>query len=260
MLSVRSLSVAYGTKDILFDINLNLDRGEILGLIGPNGSGKTTLIKAVSGVLKNKEGAIKVDRRDLMGLSHEERAKLIAVVPQAAHLPPAFTVWEAVSLGRTPHLNWLGRMGARDVELVCSALQACEIHELKDRRISELSGGEQQRVLLARTLAQSCPILLLDEPTAHLDLHHQVALLNLVRKMAKEQHLAVLVAMHDLNLAALYADRLALLVDGAIRSTGIPAEVLQAGLLQNVYRVPLDVHPHPQNGIPWVTLLPERPG
>jgi len=257
MLSVRSLSVAYGSKDVLHNINFNLDRGEILGLIGPNGSGKTTLIKTLSGLLRPKEGSIEIEGRALRVIPHDGRARLIAVVPQSAHLPPAFTVWETVSLGRTPHLNWLGRMRGGDRELVTRGLQACEIAELEDRRISELSGGEQQRVLLARALAQNCPILLLDEPTAHLDLHHQVALLNLARKMAEEQHLAVLVAMHDLNLAAHYADTLALLVDGAIHSTGTPGEVLQAELLQKVYRVPMDIHS--QNGIPQVTLLPERP-
>jgi iron complex transport system ATP-binding protein len=133
-------------------------------------------------------------------------------------------------------------------------LQVCEIAALKERRAGELSGGEQQRVLLARALAQDCPILLMDEPTAHLDLHHQVTLLGLVAHMARVQKLAVLVAMHDLNLAALYADRLALLVDGQIRAIGTPTEVLTSGNLQSAYQVPLKVLPNPQHGQPWVIL------
>jgi iron complex transport system ATP-binding protein len=151
-------------------------------------------------------------------------------------------------------------MQSGDIEIVTNALLACEIDALKERRISELSGGEQQRVLLARAIAQDCPILLLDEPTAHLDLHHQVSLLGLARKMTEDHNLAILVAMHDLNLAALYADRLALLVDGVIRSLGAPAQVLNADLLQSVYSVPLDVRTHPMNRTPWVTIQIDPPG
>lgn len=254
MIDIRAVRAAYGAIGVLQEVSLELARGEVLGLIGPNGSGKTSLIRAISGVLKIKTGNILIDERDIHLLTDTERARLIAVVPQSAQLPPAFTVFECVSLGRTPHLSWLGKMGPRDEAHVEYALKASETFELKDRRVGELSGGEQQRVLLARAIAQDCPILLLDEPTAHLDLHHQVALLELVRRLAHEQNLAVLVAMHDLNHAALYADRLALLVDGRVRATGTPGEVLTVDLLQNVYQVTLQVHPHPENGAPWVVL------
>ena len=257
MLSIRSLHVAYGEKEVLHDLDLQLDRGELLGLIGPNGSGKTSLIRALSGVLKPASGEIYIGEQDLSTFSEGERARQVAVVPQSAQLPPAFTVFECVALGRTPHLAWLGRLGPRDLEHIQRAMQAAEISHLRDRRAGELSGGEQQRVILARALAQSCPILLLDEPTAHLDLHQQVNLLGLVRRMAKDQNLAVLVAMHDLNLAALYADRLVLLVDGRIRAAGRPAEVLTTDILQSAYQVPLHVHPNPQHGTPWVVLQSE---
>ena len=256
MLTAISLDVAYGDKSVLHEINLSLARGELLGVIGPNGSGKTTLIRCLSGVLKPTIGSVTLEGKNLQVFSDQERARRIAVVPQSAQLPPAFTVLESVALGRTPHLSWLGRLGARDLEIVQHAMQSCEVAQFSDRRITELSGGEQQRVLLARALAQDCPVLLLDEPTAHLDLHHQVALLNLVRRMAREQNLAVLVAIHDLNLASLYADRLILLIDGRVRASGSPSEVLTTETLQNAYQIPLQVHANPQHGSPWVVLQP----
>jgi len=254
MLKINILSVAYGPHAVLHEINLQLAPGEVLGLIGPNGAGKTSLIRAISGVLQPQSGSIHIKDRALNSYNESERARLLAVVPQSAQLPPAFTVWECVALGRTPHLNWLGQLGDKDRAKVEWALQVSEIAGLKERRAGELSGGEQQRVLLARALAQDCPILLLDEPTAHLDLHHQVAMLGLVARMAKDQQLTVLVAMHDLNLAALYADRLALLVDGQIRAIGTPTEVLTSENLQSAYQVPLRVLLNPQHGLPLVVL------
>lgn len=254
MISIRDISAAYVANEVLRDVSLELSRGEVMGLIGPNGSGKTSLIRTTSAGLKTNRGSILIDGRDLHSLSDMERARRIAVVPQSAQLPPAFTVWECASLGRTPHLSWLGRMGPRDKAHVEHALKATETWSLKDRRVGELSGGEQQRVLLARALAQDCPALLLDEPTAHLDLHHQVALLELVHKLAQEQSLAVLIAMHDLNHAAMYADRVALLVSGRVRAIGTPSEVLTAELLRNAYQVSLEIHPHPETGAPWVVL------
>ncbi len=254
MLSAISIDLAYSSKPVLHGIDLSLARGELLGLIGPNGSGKTTLIRCLSGVLKPTLGSVTLAGKNLDEYSDQERARHIAVVPQSAQLPPAFTVLECISLGRTPHLSWLGRLGERDLKIVQRAMRSCEIEHLSDRRISELSGGEQQRVLLARALSQDCPVLLLDEPTAHLDIHHQVALLSLVRQMAKEQNLAVLIAIHDLNLASLYADRLVLLIEGRVRATGSPSEVLTTDTLQSAYQIPLQVHANPQHGSPWVVL------
>lgn len=254
MLSVHSLSVSYADKEVLHGVDLQLARGELLGLIGPNGSGKTSLIRVLSGVLRPASGQIHIQGQDLSVLSEGERALKVAVVPQSAPLPPAFTVFECVALGRTPHLAWLGRLGPVDLQYIQQAMQAAEISYLSDRRAGELSGGEQQRVILARALAQACPILLLDEPTAHLDLHHQISLLDLLRRLVNEQKLTVLVAMHDLNLASLYADRLVLLVEGRISASGRPAEVLTTEILQSAYQVPLHVHPNPQHGTPWVVL------
>jgi iron complex transport system ATP-binding protein len=257
MLTIRDLTLAYNGHNVLEDISLELPAGQVLGLIGPNGAGKTSLIRAISGVLPVKQGRIEVGGQNLGDLSELQRARRIAVVPQSASLPPAFSVAECVALGRTPHLNWLGQLGAADEAQVQRALAATETEAIAERRVGQLSGGEQQRVLLARALAQDCPILLLDEPTAHLDLHHQAAILELVRRMAAEQDLAVLVAIHDLNLAAMYADRLALLVGGRLRVAGPPAEVLTEEHLAAAYATPLRIRQ--ENGEYWVQLRRDPP-
>jgi iron complex transport system ATP-binding protein len=255
MLIIQSLSVAYGSRRVLHEINLHIQSGEIVALIGPNGAGKTTLIRAVSGVIRSQSGHIRAGGEDLAGMGFARRARKLSVVPQARNLPEPYSVWQTVLLGRTPYLGWLGQSVERDRERVRWALERTETLELAERRVGELSGGEQQRVLLARALAQETPILLLDEPTAHLDLHHQTTLLDLVYALTRENHLTVLMALHDLNLAALYADRVALLVDGRLQAVGTPVEVLTPERLSKAYRIPLHVIPHPDFGVPLV--LPE---
>jgi iron complex transport system ATP-binding protein len=241
MLKVENISVSYGARLALNKVSLELPAGCILGLIGPNGAGKTTLLRALCGVLPLRSGAIRVDGSELTRLSAMQRARLMAVVPQANHLPPAFTAWETVLLGRTPYLNWLGQVSSRDEEAARQAMERTHTIDLAERRIGELSGGEQQRLLLARALAQGAPILLMDEPTTHLDLQYQYSLLEQVKKLAHEDHLAVLVALHDLNLVERYADRVVVLVGGELVAAGKPAEVLTAPLLSQVYCLPLSV-------------------
>lgn len=254
MLEITNLQLSYGNSPVISGLSLQLHPGKVLGLIGPNGAGKSSLIRALSGVLKPVAGQVQLDGNDLLSLPEAERARLISVVPQSTQLPPAFTVYECVALGRTPHLNWLGSLGEHDRAKIAWAMQVTESDELQNRRAGQLSGGEQQRVLLARALAQDCPILLLDEPTAHLDLHHQVAILNVVRNLAQERKLAVLVALHDLNLASLFAQRLALLVNGHLQAIGSPQEVLTEAALQQAYAVSTRILANPENGQPWVVL------
>jgi iron complex transport system ATP-binding protein len=252
ILDIEHLSVAYQSRPVLRDVSLRVQSGEVLALIGPNGSGKSTLIRAVSGVLPIAEGRIRVDGRAMTDLSTMQRARYMAVVPQAHNMPPAFSVYESVLLGRTPYLGWLGRAGEKDHERVRYALERTQMQPLADRMVGELSGGEQQRVLLARALAQDTPVLLLDEPTTHLDLQHRESLVNLVRDMTKARNLAVLMVLHDLNMASLYADRVSLLVEGKIEATGTPAEVLTEATLSRVYKVAVHVIPHPQYGSPLI--------
>lgn len=252
ILEIQNLTAAYGERTVLKNISLDIYPGEVLSLIGPNGAGKTSLVKCLSGALQLKSGSARVQGREVNRLSPAQRARLLAVVPQAGNLPEAFSVWQTVLIGRTPYLGWLGKPSPRDLSRTQWAIDRTGIGDLAGRMIGELSGGEQQRVLLARLLAQDAPVALLDEPTAHLDLRYQTLILNLVRELAQEQKLAVLMVLHDLNLAALYADRVALLVGGQLRALGTPLEVITPARLIEAYEVPLQVITHPENGTPFI--------
>lgn len=265
VLDVRNLSVAYGSTHhavlALSNVSLDVQAGEILSIIGPNGAGKSTLVRAISGALPLRSGSITItdpgnaSPKDLARLSAVERARLLAVVPQARSLPAAFSVYETVMLGRTPYLGWLGHVRPADQERVRQALEHTRLTHLAERPVAELSGGEQQRVLLARAIAQDAPVLLLDEPTTHLDLQHQSGLLKLVRQLARQHQIAILMVLHDLNLASLYADRAALLVQGQLVAQGKPEEVFTEHTLSSIYRIPVQIIPHPEHGAPLI--LPE---
>jgi iron complex transport system ATP-binding protein len=254
MLSIRSISVNYGEVEILHDLSLTVEAGQVVSLIGPNGAGKTTLIRAISGVLPLQSGSVMVNEQDLVTISIAERARLLAVVPQARRLPPEYSVQQAVLMGRTPYLGWLGNPSKTDYEKTRWAIDRTQISDFTERRVDELSGGEQQLVLVARALAQDSPVILLDEPTAHLDLRHQATILDLVHNLARERGLAVLMSLHDLNLVSLYSDRIALLSDGQILAFGSPHEVLIPKYLSDVYQVPLNIIPHPYRDVPLVLL------
>jgi iron complex transport system ATP-binding protein len=252
MLKIFSMQVSYGTKVVLQDVSLKVAPGEILALIGPNGAGKTTLVRAVSGTIPLDCGQICVNEQDLSTLSSAQRARVLAVVPQARQLGGAYSVEQAVMMGRTAHMSWIGRESENDKTLVQLALEQTQLDAFSQRSIAQLSGGEQQRVLLARALAQSTPVLLLDEPTNHLDLQHQTNLLALVRKLTKTKQLAVVVAMHDLNLVSFIADKVALLVNGRLVCFGTPQEVIQPETISNAYQTAVDVVSHPDSGAPII--------
>jgi len=252
MLEVTRLSVSYGSRQILGDVSFDVARGQILGIIGPNGAGKTTLLRALSGILSPQSGSVRINGSDLHAMREPERARLVAVVPQARNLPPAFTGWEMVQLGRTPYIGWTGGLSPRDLQRVHKAMQRVDSLDLADRRLGDLSGGEQQRLLLARALAQEAPLLLLDEPTTHLDLQHQVRLLQEVRSLAEHDGLTVVMALHDLNLVGRFADRVALISGGGLRAIGSPAEVLDPELLSEVYHLPLQALPGREGSRPII--------
>jgi len=254
MLRIRSISVSYGEIEILHELSLDVNTGEVVSLIGPNGAGKTTMMRAISGVIPIQSGSVHVDDEDLSVTPIAERARLLAVVPQARKLPPEYTVQQSVLMGRTPYLGWLGNPSPGDIEKVQWAIDRTRLSELANRRVDELSGGEQQLVLVARALAQDAPVMLLDEPTAHLDLRHQATILDLVHSLARERGLAVLMSLHDLNLVSIFSDRIALLDDGNILAVGKPKEVINQQYLSKVYQVPLDIIPHPHRDIPIVLL------
>ncbi len=255
-LEIRNLTVKYGQNTALSDVNLSVKPGEILAVVGPNGSGKSTLIRAISGILPIYKGEVVYGDTDVTTLSHAARARLLGVVPQARQLGGAFTVTQTVMLGRTAYMSWLGRAQPADVAAVQWAMEQTGLDELADRRNAELSGGEQQRVFLARALAQKTPVLLLDEPTNHLDLHHQINFLSLVRELTNRGELTILMAMHDLNQVSTYADRVAFLVEGKILALGKPVNVLTMENIIAAYQVPVEIIPHPEDQTPLI--MPKR--
>ncbi len=250
MLEVNAISASYNHKPIIEGISLRLVEGSVLALIGPNGSGKTTFIRAVSGVLPLRAGYVKINGTDITRMSAQQRARTIAVVPQARSFPAAFTAEEVVALGRTPHLNWLGRVTEKDQAIIDEALEKMDLVALRNRNVGELSGGEQQRLFLARSLAQESPLLLMDEPTTHLDLQYQVNLMQRIYKLAhpsKDERgsgikpRTIVIALHDLNLISRYADQVGLLVGGKLVALGNPTEILSSELLSRAYNLPLQV-------------------
>ncbi len=246
-LEVENLTFAYDGRAVLRGVSFHLTPGEVLGLVGPNGAGKSTLLRLAAGFLRPGAGTVRLFGRPPAEWTPREMARQVALVPQGAYIPPTFTVWESVLLGRTPYLGFLGIPRQADREAARRALEWVGMADLSERLVGELSGGERQRVLLARALAQEPRCLLLDEPTTHLDIHHQVAVLSLIRQMAVECGIAVLVVLHDLNLAATFADRLALLVDGRLMALGDPREVLHKERLAAIYGPSVVVFPRPDN-------------
>ncbi|MBI3962398.1 MAG: ABC transporter ATP-binding protein [Deinococcus sp.] len=255
-LLVRDLHFAYGPKPVLNGISFTLAAGQVLGVLGPNGSGKSTLLRCLTGALR-AQGTIEWDQRPVHTIPRLELAKKVALVPQNPHLPEGFTALEVVLLGRTPHLKLWDSEGPKDLAICHSALERTSTLELAMHRVEQLSGGERQRLALALALAQEPEALLLDEPTAHLDLHHQLATLDSIRTLV-QSGLAVLLVMHDLNLATSICDYILLLCQGAVRYQGPPAEVITEAHVREVYGAEVMVVPHPQSGEPVV--LSQRSG
>ena len=239
-LVVEGVTFGYGREPLLYNVHVQVQAGEMVGLLGPNGSGKTTLLRLLSGVYRPQQGKILLEGHDLQHWGRRTVARRIAVVPQELHMPFAFTVEQMVSLGRTPFVDLLGSLGEHDKHIVKDALQAAAIETLADRVFNHLSGGERQRVMIAMALAQEPRLLLLDEPTSHLDIKFQIETLELVQRLNRERGVTVIAAMHDLNLAARYFPRLILFQRGIVADAA-PAEVLEPGVLKRVYGVSVQV-------------------
>jgi cobalamin transport system ATP-binding protein len=256
-LALEDVSFGYGRELILEGLSLDIPAGGMVALLGRNGSGKSTLLSLVAGVRGPGSGRIRLDGTDLTAISPRMRARRVALVPQSATAPFAFTVREWVSLGRTPYLSPLRGERAEDREAVAEALRLAEVETLANRLAGELSGGERQRVALAAALAQQPGLLLLDEATAHLDVHHQMTLLALVHRLHREQGLTVLAAIHDVNLAALWFERLVMLDERRLAADGPPRDILRPEILERVFRSPVRVLEHPTEGVPLIAL--EKP-
>ena len=230
-------TLSYGAARILKGISLETHTGEFVGIIGPNGGGKSTLLKCIYRVLKPDGGCIWLGDQELHEIKIKNSARKVAVVSQHNYYNFEFSVREVVMMGRAPHKKMLEKDGAKDFEIVDQALKTVGMYEFADRNFSTLSGGEQQRVILARALAQQTPCLILDEPTNHLDITHQLQLMELVRGL----NVTVLSAIHDLNIAAMYCDRLYILKDGEIVGSGTPEELLTPETIRRVYQVESEI-------------------
>lgn len=240
LLDVDGVTFGYERQPLFYDVHVQVRKGEMVGLLGPNGSGKTTLLRLVSGVLQPQQGRILLDGRELQDWGRRGVAQRIAVVPQELHVPFAYTVEQLVNLGRTPFVNLLGSNSRQEAIVVQDAMQAAGVTPLANRIFNELSGGERQRVIVAMALAQQPKLLLLDEPTSHLDIKYQIDILELVQRLNRERGVTVIAAMHDLNLAARYFPRLLLFQRGVVADAG-PAEVLEPHLLKRVYGIDVQV-------------------
>jgi iron complex transport system ATP-binding protein len=257
-LEMQKVTLGYDLHPVMEDINLKVSPGEMVGLIGPNGSGKSTIIKALSHIIRPKSGRIIIGGRDIARIPRRELACMVGVVPQLPLLPSTFTAAEIVLMGRNPHLGLFQSEGKRDWAMARQAMAKTGTEKLADRHINELSGGEIQCLLIARVLVQETSAILLDEPTANLDIGRQVEILDLIRSLCTESHLAVLAAIHDLNLAAQYCNRLLLINERHIHAEGKPAEVITDKNIKEVYGAGNCVYTHPVNGLPTVLLGAHR--
>ncbi|MBF0619295.1 MAG: ABC transporter ATP-binding protein [Candidatus Omnitrophica bacterium] len=257
MLLVKGLSCGYGRKTVISAMNVEVAEGEFFGVIGPNGSGKTTLLRALSRAIKPIRGSILLKGKELWDIPLADVARQAAVVSQLVPRVP-MTVEEFVLLGRIPHFERMQFVeSARDIEIAHKSMALTDSLRLKDRPMDQLSGGERQLAQIARALAQEPKLLLLDEPTAHLDIRHQVVIMDLLKRLVRELKLTVVMVLHDLNLASEYCDRVALISDGQVFKAGTPAEVLDYQVIEAVYQTVVVVHKNPVSGKPYVLIVSE---
>ena len=258
-IEVHNIECGYGGEPVLKDVSLDVPSGDFLGILGPNGSGKTTLLRALTGIIKTQAGRIAVNGTDVNTLRPRDIARRIACVMQdnaasAGVGNLAFTVREIVGMGRTPYLSRTGWETARDREAAEEAMKLAEVSHLADRPVTELSGGEKQRAFIGMALAQDCDIILLDEPTSHLDIAHQIGILDLFAALNHDAGKTVLGVFHDLNLAAEYCERILLLKEGRVAGLGRPEDVLTAQNIEAIYGASVVVQPSPATNRPHVFL------
>lgn len=255
-IEMQNVSLGYSGKEVLKDVTFQVLPGEMVGLIGPNGSGKSTIIRALTGIIPPYRGKILLDGKGVDRIPRQELARMVGVVPQIPLLPSAFTAFEIVLMGRNPHLSFFQYESQRERDIAWRAMERTMTQYLARRRIGELSGGEIQCLVIARVLAQETKAILLDEPTANLDIGRQVEILDLIKSLCRENNLTVLAALHDLNLASQYCDRLVLVNNGRVHAQGTPSEVIIPQNIKEVYGAAGCVYTHPANGLPAVLINP----
>lgn len=261
ILEVEGLTTGYRKHAVIEDITFQVREGGFLGIIGPNGAGKSTLFKALSRTLPAWQGRIRVRGKDIHHMARRDLARHMAAVPQFM-TPFPYRVEEFVRMGRYPHRGRFGLMRAEDRRIVQEVVARMELADLRDQRLNALSGGELQRVFLAQGLAQETELLLLDEPTAHLDIGHQVKIMDIIRGFSQARGLTVVMILHDLNLAGAYCDELLLLHQGKVITQGPPADVLTRERIETVYGAPVEIRPDPLTARPRVAIVPAwvKPG
>jgi iron complex transport system ATP-binding protein len=257
-INVKNLSHSFGETLVLKNISFQVSQRDFFIIIGPNGSGKTTLMKVISGILKPQNGELKILNRPIDQYHRKDLAKTIAFVPQMTFADFPFTVTEIVLMGRSPYLGILGLEQENDLEVANQAIVFTGLENLAHRKLDQLSGGEQQRVFIARAICQEPDIIILDEPTASLDLAYQVRIMDLMEKLKTEKGITVVMVSHDVNLAAMYADHLILLHKGQVVCQGLPDEVLTYKTLEETYGCTLLVDESPLGKFPRVTLVPRK--
>lgn len=254
-LSADSVTLAYGDRTIIDGLDLTLASGRITAIVGANGCGKSTLLRALARLLHPSSGQVVLDGRSVHSRPTKEVARVLGLLPQSPIAPEGIVVADLVGRGRHPHQRMLSRWSAHDYEVVADALEATGIADLAERSVDELSGGQRQRVWIAMALAQETDILLLDEPTTFLDVAHQVEVLDLLTDLRVARGTTIVMVLHDLNLAARYADELVAMKDGRVHAVGSPAEVLTAELVQEVFGLANQITIDPVSGTPMVTPI-----
>lgn len=254
----NALNISYGSLPVIRDVSFSVSKGEFFIVIGPNGSGKTTLLKVIAAIMPFQEGKLEILGNPMEKYSRKSLAKIMALVPQTVPEDLPFTVRELVLMARSPHMGLLGLEQDHDIQRAEEAMAFTGVETLADRKMDQLSGGERQRAFIARAICQDPQIILLDEPTAALDLAHQVRVMDLMEKLRTEKGLTIVMVSHDINLAAMYATCLMLLKKGHIIKMGIPSEVLTFKTLEEAYECPLLVDESPLGNFQRVTLVPKK--
>lgn len=254
-INVEKLSFSYDLKKVLRQVNMSISKGGFFCIVGPNGSGKSTLLRVISAVLKPQEGAVYFEGKNINGMKSRSVARLLSFVPQNTSLEFDFKVSDVVLMGRYPYVNKLKGESGQDFEIAEKAMEYTNTTHLKDRSFMELSGGERQRVILAQALAQDTDILILDEPVSHLDLQHQVEILNLIKKMCVDRKLTAITVLHDLNLASAYSDYIVMMRDGEIKRQGTPFETLTAAGIKEIFDTDVYVSVSPVGNKPYIYAL-----
>lgn len=249
-LEAKGLGLSYGDHYIFENLNLSIPKGKITVFIGSNGCGKSTLLRSMARLLKPQRGSVLLDGDNIAAMSTKEVARKLAILPQGPTAPEGLTVLQLVKQGRYPYQTWLKQWSREDESIVHSALEATGMSELSERAVDSLSGGQRQRAWIAMTLAQETPIILLDEPTTYLDLTHQIEVLDLLYEMNDRDQRTIVMVLHDINLACRYADHIVAIRDGKIEAQGLPGEVVNVQLIEQVFRLKCEIIPDPLYGTP----------